>query len=150
RQLHLRLPRARHRQERAVPDAPGGGGVGGAESRYAGGHAVRSRPSQEELIGMLITRKAISRRAVLRGVGATVSLPLLDSMVPALPALDRSTAAPPRRLGFVYIPNGANEASWKPRGEAPALELSPTLAPLEPVRDHLVVVSGLRSFNGDG
>src|SRR2546428_1297305 len=99
---------------------------------------------------MVITRTPLSRRAILRGIGATVSLPLLDSMVPALSALDRRSAAPPRRLGFVYIPNGANEASWKPLGEAPALVLSPTLTPLEPVRDHMVVVSGLRSFNGDG
>lgn len=99
---------------------------------------------------MIITKKALSRRAVLRGIGATVALPLLDSMVPALSALENTAAAPVRRLGFVYAPNGANLASWTPMGEGPGLTLSPTLAPLEPVRDQLAVVSRLRSFSGDG
>ena len=99
---------------------------------------------------MFITRKAMSRRAVLRGLGVTVALPLLDSMVPALSAVQKTAAAPKRRLGFVYIPNGANRAAWKPLGDGPALGLSPTLAPLQPVHDHVTVLSGLRSFAGDG
>ena len=99
---------------------------------------------------MFITRKAMSRRTVLRGLGVTVALPLLDSMVPALSAFEGTAAAPKLRLGFVYIPNGANRAAWKPLSDGPKLALSRTLAPLEPVHDHVTVVSGLRSFNGDG
>ena len=99
---------------------------------------------------MFITRKALSRRTVLRGLGVALPLPLLDSMVPALTALGRTAAAPRRRLGFVYVPNGANEASWKPMGTAPGLTLSRTLTPLEPVRNRVLAFSGLRSLNGDG
>ena len=66
---------------------------------------------------MIITKKAIPRRAVLRGLGATVALPVLDSMVPALSALEKTGAAPVRRLGFTYVPNGVNGASWTPVGK---------------------------------
>jgi hypothetical protein len=87
---------------------------------------------------------ALPRRTFLRGIGATVALPLLDSMVPALTAQSRTAAAPIRRLGFVYTPNGATMASWTPPGEGPALaELSPTLAPLAPFRDQVIVPTGL-------
>ena len=99
---------------------------------------------------MFITKKVLSRRAALRGLGVTVALPLFDSMVPALSAFARTAAAPTRRLGFVYIPNGANRAAWKPLSDGPELALSRTLAPLEPVHDHVTVLSGLRSFAGDG
>src|SRR5258707_482383 len=99
---------------------------------------------------MIITKKALSRRTVLRGLGVSVALPLLDSMVPALSALERTAAAPKHRLGFVYVPNGANRAAWKPASDGPALAFSPTLSPLSPVADHVTVFSGLRSFSGDG
>ena len=98
---------------------------------------------------MVITRKALSRRTILRGLGVALPLPLLDCMAPALTAFEKTAAAPPRRLGFVYVPNGANQRAWR-AGDGPALALSRTLAPLEPVRDYVTVVSGLRSFNGDG
>ncbi len=55
---------------------------------------------------MIITKKAISRRTVLRGLGTTLALPMLDGMVPALTALSRTAAAPTNRLGIVYVPNG--------------------------------------------
>lgn len=99
---------------------------------------------------MFLTRRSLSRRAVLRGLGAAVAMPLLDSMVPALSAFQKTAAAPKRRLGYVYIPNGANRAAWKPLTDGPTLALSPTLQPLAPVHDQLTVLSGLRSFNGDG
>ncbi len=99
---------------------------------------------------MFITRKVMSRRIALRGLGVTVALPLIDSMVPALSALEGTAAAPARRLGFVYVPNGANRAAWKPPSDGPELALSETLAPLDPMHDHVTVLSGLRSFNGDG
>ena len=99
---------------------------------------------------MFITQKALPRRTVLRGMGATLALPLLDAMVPALSAAARTAARPVRRAGFVYIPNGAviDEAAhgydaWSPIGEGSDFELSTTLKPLENVRDRLVVVSGL-------
>jgi len=89
---------------------------------------------------MLITRMALPRRTFLRGMGATLALPLLDAMVPALSAL----AARPRiRLGLVYVPHGAVMDRWTPVSEGPGFELSPILQPLAPFRDRLVVVSGL-------
>ena len=65
---------------------------------------------------MIITKKALPRRTFLRGVGATLALPLLDAMVPALTPL-RAAAPPVRRLGFVYIPMGSNIAEWMPKAE---------------------------------
>lgn len=93
---------------------------------------------------MIITRKHLSRRTVLRGVGAAVALPLLDSMVPALTALSRTAAAPVRRLGVFYVPNGMAMGYWTPQTEgALAGPLPPTLASLAPFRDQLLLVSGL-------
>jgi hypothetical protein len=90
---------------------------------------------------------ALPRRTFLRGIGATLALPLLDAMVPALTALGQTPARPVRRLGFVYLANGVamNDAVnyWKPKGTATAFELSPILEPLDPFRSQLVVVSGL-------
>ena len=96
---------------------------------------------------MIITRKALPRRTFLRGMGATVALPLLDAMVPSMTALARSAADPVRRLGFVYMPMGCDLPRWTPPGEGPLLELSPTLASLRPVADHLTVISNLELKN---
>lgn len=87
---------------------------------------------------MIITRKAIPRRTVLRGIGATIALPLLDGMVPAL-----SAARPVRRLGIIYVGNGAAMDNWTPAVDGPLSELSPILRPLTPFRDRLLVVTGL-------
>lgn len=96
---------------------------------------------------MIITKMALPRRTFLRGMGATLALPLLDAMVPALSAMTRTAANPVRRLGFVYIPNGVaqNKATnyWMPTGEGRSFEFSPILSPLSPYRDRLVVVTGL-------
>ena len=94
---------------------------------------------------MIITRKAVPRRTVLRGVGATLALPLLDGMVPALSALGRTAAAPTRRLGVVYVPNGVEEAQWRPATQGAGFEFTPTLKPLEPFRDRLLAISGLEN-----
>jgi hypothetical protein len=103
---------------------------------------------------MIVTRKAISRRTVLRGIGAAVGLPLLDAMVPALTAGQNTAAKPLRRLGVVYHPNGFIYDKWLPTGVGSAFEFSPVLSPLEPFRDKLVVVTGLASDQaealGDG
>ena len=94
---------------------------------------------------MMITRKALSRRTVLRGLGAAVSLPLLDAMVPSLTALQLTPARPRMRFGAVYVPNGVIPGQWFPTAEGSAFEFSPSLAPLEKFRDHILVTSGLDS-----
>lgn len=94
---------------------------------------------------MMITRKALSRRTVLRSIGAALPLPLLDAMVPALTALEQTAARPRTRFGAVYVPNGVIPGQWFPAAEGAAFEFSPTLLPLERFRDRLLVVSGLDS-----
>jgi uncharacterized protein DUF1552 len=94
---------------------------------------------------MIITRKAIPRRAVLRGIGATVALPLLDGMLPAFASQASSIA----RLSIVFSPNGMNMKTWTPPTEGAGFELSPTLAPLTPFRQQLLVLSGLENSIGD-
>jgi len=92
---------------------------------------------------MIIRKLAIPRRTFLRGAGATVALPLLDAMVPALSAQSTTAAAPVRRLGFVYIPNGAVMQQWTPAETGSGFALSPILQPLAPYKDQLTVVTGL-------
>lgn len=97
---------------------------------------------------MFITKLALPRRTFLRGMGATIALPLLDAMVPAVSAVVKTAANPVRRLGFLYLPNGVamNHAGvnyWKPSTEGPDFEISPILTPLAPYQKQLVVVSGL-------
>ena len=103
---------------------------------------------------MFVTKMALPRRTFLRGMGATLALPLLDAMVPALTAQSRTAARPIRRLGFVYMPNGvarnfAGINYWTPLGEGASFEFSPILKPLEPFRDRMVVVSGLAQHQAD-
>ena len=92
---------------------------------------------------MFITRKHLPRRTVLKGVGATLALPLLESMIPARTLLAKTAANPSSRLGFVYVPHGAVMASWTPATEGAGFEFTRILKPLEPFRDRLNVVSGL-------
>ena len=97
---------------------------------------------------MIVTKMALPRRTFLRGMGATLGLPLLDAMVPALSALAQTPAAGLRRLGFIYMPNGVAKNStgidyWTPPSEGKAFQASQILMPLEPFRDRMVVVSGL-------
>jgi hypothetical protein len=103
---------------------------------------------------MFITRTALPRRTVLRGLGASLALPFLDAMVPAGTALAQTPARPASRLGFVYMPNGVARNFtginyWTPAGEGSAFELSPILSPLAPFRDRMVVVSGLAQHQAD-
>jgi len=92
---------------------------------------------------MFITKKHLSRRALLRGAGAAIALPLLDSMIPARTALAQTAATPKSRLGCIYIPHGATMDKWTPAAEGTKFEFSETLEPLEPFRDQVCVVSGL-------
>lgn len=94
---------------------------------------------------MMITKRALSRRTVLRAIGAALPLPLLDAMVPPLTALQRTPAQAPLRFGTVYTPNGVIPGQWFPATDGPAFEFSPTLKPLEKFREQLLVVSGLDS-----
>ena len=97
---------------------------------------------------MIVSKKALPRRTFLRGMGATLALPLLDAMVPCMTALGATAAGPVRRLGFVYIPMGSDISRWTPPGEGGTLtELSPTLSPLAPVVDQLTVISNLELKN---
>jgi hypothetical protein len=96
---------------------------------------------------MIITKMSLPRRTFLRGIGAAVALPLLDSMVPALSAMTETAARPVHRLGFVYIPMGMNPAAWVPGTEGRIDELSMSLASLKPYLDHLTVVSNLEVRN---
>ena len=94
---------------------------------------------------MTITKKAIDRRTVLRGLGVSVALPLLDAMVPALTAFQKTAAKPVNRFGAVYVPNGIMMREWTPSAEGSAFEFTSILKPLEPFRDRLLVLSGLNS-----
>src|SRR5258708_16855227 len=90
----------------------------------------------------LLSKKYLARRTVLRGLGASVALPLLDSMVPAQTPLARTAANPQIRLGLCFIPHGGVMNNWTPAEEG-ALTLSRTLAPLEKFKDQVVVISNL-------
>lgn len=92
---------------------------------------------------MIITKKALPRRTVLRAMGAAVSLPLLDAMVPAMTAQAKTAAAPVPRLGFIYAPNGYMRQFWVPRGTGRDWEMTRSLQALAPYRDHVTIVSGL-------
>jgi len=99
---------------------------------------------------MFITKKAISRRTVLRGMGAALALPLLDGMVPALTAQNRTAAKPIMRFGAVYVPMGMIMENWTPKTTGAAFEMTPIMAPLEPYRDQLTVLTGLDNAASGG
>jgi hypothetical protein len=94
---------------------------------------------------MFLTKKHLSRRTLLKGAGASIGLPLLDAMIPAHTALSQTAAAPRPRLGFVYFAHGAVQRFWMPKDTGRDFEFSHILKPLEPLRDYVTVVSGLRN-----
>ncbi len=97
---------------------------------------------------MIVTKQHLPRRTLLRGMGATVALPLLDAMVPAMTAQAKTAAAPVRRLGYVYIPMGANLDRWTPPGGSGRLaQMSPILESLQPFKAGLTVVTNLENKN---
>lgn len=96
---------------------------------------------------MFLTKKAIPRRTILKGARAALALPLLDAMIPAVTAWAQTPAKPIARLGFVFIPMGADQARWTPPGEGNLDTLSPILAPLKPVKDHVTVLTNTRLLN---
>src|SRR5260370_42651438 len=91
---------------------------------------------------MMLRRVSLNRRTFMRGVGAAISRPFLDAMFPALSAA--TAPATPQRLGFVYVPNGMFLPNFHPAGNGgSSYELTPILKPLEALREHVVVVTGL-------
>jgi len=97
---------------------------------------------------MIITKKALPRRTFLRGMGATLALPLLDAMVPSMTALAKTPAEPVRRLGFIYMPMGCDITRWTPGSTDGSLKiLSPALQSLQPFVDQLTVFSNMELKN---
>jgi hypothetical protein len=92
---------------------------------------------------MFISKMSLPRRTFLRGVGATMALPLLEAMIPAATALAATPAAPVRRFVGVFSPNGMIMDAWTPETAGTDFELKPVLKPLEPFRDQMVVVTNL-------
>ena len=96
---------------------------------------------------MIITKKFMPRRTFLRGMGATMALPLLEAMVPAATPLAKTAANPVRRLGFVFMPMGCDQSRWTPPGGATLDQLSPILSSLAPVKDQVTVITNLELQN---
>src|SRR5499426_2497927 len=99
---------------------------------------------------MIITKKHLSRRTFLRGtLGATVALPFLDAMVPALTAQARTAAGAPLRFGVIYMPCGVYPDTWHPTQIGSDFEFKPVMQPLEPFRNQLVTVSKMKAPWGE-
>ena len=96
---------------------------------------------------MIITKKAIPRRSLLRGIGAALALPMLDAMIPAM-----ANTAPKQvnRLGIVYVPNGMRMDHWTPKTVGSGFDLPSILKPMEPFRNNLQILSGLHGVDGEG
>jgi hypothetical protein len=94
---------------------------------------------------MNLLGKPLSRRTLLRGLGTTLALPLLDAMIPALGPKARAAAKPVRRFQAFYVPNGMAMEYWTPKGEGADFELSPILEPLAPYRDRMLALSGIKA-----
>jgi hypothetical protein len=92
-----------------------------------------------------LSARSLPRRTVLRGLGASLALPFLDAMLPALSARARAAAKPVHRFQTFYVPNGMAMEYWSPQGEGSAFELSPILEPLAPYRDQMLVLSGVKA-----
>ena len=92
-----------------------------------------------------ITKKYLPRRTFLQGMGVTLALPLLDSMIPAGTRLVRTAALPKSRFCGIYVPHGATMDKWTPAKEGAGFEFTETLKPLEKLRDRLTIVSNLAS-----
>lgn len=98
----------------------------------------------------VVTKKHVSRRTILRGLGASLALPFLDSMVPAFAGPVKAAMATPMRMGAFYAPNGMSMGYWTPKSYGAAFDTTPILAPLEPFRDNLFVLSHLSNSAGVG
>jgi hypothetical protein len=97
---------------------------------------------------MIIMKKALSRRTLLRGLGTSIALPLLDAMTPAFAASSRLGSKPPCRMAFAYVPNGIDMQHWTPTVEGAVFEFPRILEPLAPFQKDLIVFSGLTQNGG--
>jgi hypothetical protein len=100
-----------------------------------------------------ITKRHLSRRTFLRGAGVAISLPLLESMIPAMTPMARAAANPRTRLSFIYFPHGATMDKWTPAKVGTGFEFTEILKPLEPLRDRINIISGLGlplAYGSDG
>ena len=98
---------------------------------------------------MKIFNKTLPRRTLLRGIGASLALPLLDSMVPALSSASAQIAQPAKRLGVVYVPNGMAMKSWTPATDGTGFEITRILKPMAAYQDRMVVLTGLNGTNSN-
>src|SRR6478672_7769315 len=99
---------------------------------------------------MILTRKHVSRRALLRGMGAAIALPVLDAMVPALGAMTKAAQKiAPNRMAFVYVPNGIDMRNWRPEGIGHSFNFPKILEPLSALQDDILIFSGLKDQNGN-
>src|SRR4051794_26014078 len=100
--------------------------------------------------------QALSRRTLLRGMGTAIALPWLEAMAPAagLGSPSGPSSPGPKRIAFLYVPNGVHMADWRPKEEGASFTLPWTLEPLAPFKDELMVLTGLAQHNaealGDG
>src|SRR6476469_9266342 len=90
-----------------------------------------------------ISKKHLSRRTFLNGMGVTIALPFLESMVPAATPLAQTSASAKTRLGCIYVPHGATMDKWTPATEGAGFEYTEILKPLEQFRERITIVSGL-------
>ncbi|MBP79445.1 MAG: hypothetical protein CL926_09270 [Deltaproteobacteria bacterium] len=98
---------------------------------------------------MIIFKKTLPRRTLLRGIGASLALPLLDSMVPALSSASAQTAQPAKRMGVVYVPNGMAMKSWTPSTEGSGFEITRILRPMKAYQDRMLVLTGLNGSSSN-
>ena len=110
---------------------------------------MKPTSTQSEECNHVPVQEASVTAQVLKGAGATIALPLLDAMVPAGTALAQTAAAASPRLGFVYFPHGALQEEWTPKATGRDFDFPFILQPLEPFRDYVTVVSGLRNKGGE-
>jgi hypothetical protein len=96
----------------------------------------------------MMTRKHLARRTFLRGLGTSIALPLLDAMTPAFAAPSKAGTKAPTRMAFVYVPNGIIMPDWTPAEEGPGFAFRPIMAPMEPHRDRMLVLTGLTQNGG--
>jgi len=110
---------------------------------------IGNRPPEEQTNMNFITKKHVSRRMVLRGVGAAMALPLLDSMVPAQTPLSQTAAVPPTRFTGIFVPHGMAPGYWIPEKVGTGFEFTPIMKPLEPLREQTVILSGMWSQSAE-
>ena len=103
---------------------------------------------------MTISQLPVSRRTALRGLGLSLTLPFMESMAPRVAFAKTAVATPPKRMGYIFVPNGVHLSDWTPVGEGYGFDLPYILKPLKSVQDDLLVISGLTHdkgrANGDG